>query len=145
LLNGDIVGELQFYGQGAGKNPTANAVVSDIMDIVNKKYRYINFKNEQKKMNVVKTSSNYYFRVYSNSKEDEINILKQINKYGIKYNVLQKDKAFILVLQKISTENLKKLSYDLNISDRCCYIKIDNSQVGFINNMISENFNKLAI
>jgi len=27
LLNGDIVGELQFYGQGAGKNPTTNNLV----------------------------------------------------------------------------------------------------------------------
>lgn len=30
-VNGDIVGETLFYGRGAGKNPTASAVISDII------------------------------------------------------------------------------------------------------------------
>lgn len=34
LVKGDAVGEVLFYGQGAGKMPTASAVVADIMDIV---------------------------------------------------------------------------------------------------------------
>ena len=29
---GNTIGELKFYGQGAGGNPTANAVVQDIID-----------------------------------------------------------------------------------------------------------------
>ncbi|MGM9946681.1 homoserine dehydrogenase [Floccifex sp.] len=32
-LFGDTIGELKFYGQGAGKLPTANAIVEDILDI----------------------------------------------------------------------------------------------------------------
>ena len=32
-LIGESIGELKFYGQGAGKFPTANAVVQDILDI----------------------------------------------------------------------------------------------------------------
>lgn len=32
-LNGDTIGDLKFYGQGAGKLPTANAIVQDILDI----------------------------------------------------------------------------------------------------------------
>lgn len=32
LVNGDMVGEVMFYGPGAGKLPTASAVVSDIME-----------------------------------------------------------------------------------------------------------------
>ena len=31
LLNGDVVGDVFFYGRGAGKLPTASAVVSDIL------------------------------------------------------------------------------------------------------------------
>lgn len=31
---GDVVGELKFYGAGAGMLPTANAIVSDIIDVV---------------------------------------------------------------------------------------------------------------
>ena len=33
LLSGDMVGEVMFYGPGAGKLPTASAVVGDIIDI----------------------------------------------------------------------------------------------------------------
>lgn len=36
---GKTVGELKIYGQGAGKLPTANAIVQDIIDIKNKVYR----------------------------------------------------------------------------------------------------------
>lgn len=32
-LHGDSIGDLKFYGQGAGKFPTANAIVQDILDI----------------------------------------------------------------------------------------------------------------
>lgn len=34
LIGGDPVGEVMFYGRGAGKFPTASAVVADIIDIV---------------------------------------------------------------------------------------------------------------
>ncbi len=36
-LHGDTIGELKFYGQGAGKLATANAVIQDIIDIMQKK------------------------------------------------------------------------------------------------------------
>ena len=39
-LYGDTIGELKFYGQGAGKMPTANAVIQDILDIYSKKAEY---------------------------------------------------------------------------------------------------------
>ena len=32
-LHGETIGDLKFYGQGAGKHPTANAIVQDILDI----------------------------------------------------------------------------------------------------------------
>ena len=32
-LHGESIGELKFYGQGAGKLPTANAIIQDILDI----------------------------------------------------------------------------------------------------------------
>lgn len=36
-VTGDSIGEVMFYGRGAGKLPTASAVVADIMDIVKSK------------------------------------------------------------------------------------------------------------
>lgn len=37
-VKGNHVDEVQFYGQGAGKLPTANAVVSNILDVVSNRY-----------------------------------------------------------------------------------------------------------
>ncbi|MBE6698502.1 MAG: homoserine dehydrogenase [Ruminococcaceae bacterium] len=37
LVNGNMVGDVMFYGPGAGKLPTASAVVADIIDIVSGK------------------------------------------------------------------------------------------------------------
>lgn len=34
LLNGDMVGDVMFYGPGAGKLPTASAVCADVVDII---------------------------------------------------------------------------------------------------------------
>ena len=34
LLNGDMVGQVMFYGPGAGKLPTASAVCADIVDVI---------------------------------------------------------------------------------------------------------------
>jgi len=34
MIRGDFVGDVMFYGRGAGKYPTASAVVADIIDIV---------------------------------------------------------------------------------------------------------------
>jgi homoserine dehydrogenase len=39
FINGDAVGELMFYGRGAGQMPTASAVVGDIMEISRQLYR----------------------------------------------------------------------------------------------------------
>lgn len=36
-LNGDTIGKLDFFGQGAGMLPTANAVIQDILDIKERK------------------------------------------------------------------------------------------------------------
>ena len=36
-VKGNAIGDVMFYGQGAGKLPTASAVVSDVMEAVNRK------------------------------------------------------------------------------------------------------------
>ena len=34
MVRGDSIGDVMFYGRGAGKLPTASAVVADVIDIV---------------------------------------------------------------------------------------------------------------
>lgn len=38
VVEGNILGDAMFYGRGAGKLPTASAIIADIMDIVNNVY-----------------------------------------------------------------------------------------------------------
>ncbi len=41
MVKGDAIGDVMFYGRGAGSLPTASAVVSDIIDIVKHKDKHI--------------------------------------------------------------------------------------------------------
>ncbi len=41
MVMGDAIGDVMFYGRGAGSLPTASAVVSDIIDIVKHKNKHI--------------------------------------------------------------------------------------------------------
>lgn len=73
LVRGDILGDVVFYGRGAGKLPTASAVVADIIDItINKtlpekaiywdgcdESRIISSKNEEVRMYVCCNEKNY--------------------------------------------------------------------------------------
>ena len=65
---GDIIGELQFYGKGAGKDATANAVVGDVLYIINciKDNNYpkpTQFKKKLDKCGVDAFEGRYYLRV----------------------------------------------------------------------------------
>lgn len=46
-LHGDFVGQLTFIGPGAGKYPTGNAIVCDLMEIANSKERAFAFGQAQ--------------------------------------------------------------------------------------------------
>jgi len=47
FLTGDAVGDIMLYGQGAGKLPTASAIVSDVIYAANAhEHRYMTFVNE---------------------------------------------------------------------------------------------------
>lgn len=47
-LNGDFVGDLMFYGAGAGAHPTGSAIVSDIVKALGGKHTYTDFQNTGK-------------------------------------------------------------------------------------------------
>lgn len=63
-ISGKTIGELKFYGQGAGKLPTGNAIVQDIIDIMEVKGNLIERKFEK---SLIKDSSlisgKYYVRI----------------------------------------------------------------------------------
>jgi homoserine dehydrogenase len=69
LLEGDIVGTTMYYGKGAGKYPTASAIVGDLIDIGKnmqtgstlrtKPFEYV---NERRVKSIEEVTSLYYIR-----------------------------------------------------------------------------------
>ena len=76
FVHGNVLGDAMVYGSGAGKLPTASAVVADIVDMA--KHRNVNVAVEwsSKKMELVdyKKSENKFF-VRANASKDEVEAL----------------------------------------------------------------------
>lgn len=76
FVHGNVLGDAMFYGSGAGKLPTASAVVADIVDMA--KHRNVNVAVEwsSKKVELVdyKKSENKFF-VRANASKDEVEAL----------------------------------------------------------------------
>ncbi|MFH1858627.1 MAG: homoserine dehydrogenase [Candidatus Omnitrophota bacterium] len=69
-VQGDLVGETIFYGQGAGKFPTASAVLSDILDLAKRADKdnvcaSLHFKGGIQRIKPMESlTSRYYFRFH---------------------------------------------------------------------------------
>ncbi|WFA08420.1 homoserine dehydrogenase [Tissierella sp. Yu-01] len=79
-FEGNNVGQLKFYGSGAGKLPTANAVLSDVLDIVMDTYRKGNPLGNRELVNMnSKIKEEFYLRV-SGTNDEIIKALRKISK-----------------------------------------------------------------
>lgn len=66
FIHGNVLGDAMFYGSGAGKLPTASAVVSDVVDCVKHLHRSImvNWSNRKLElMNIDEVRSRFFVRV----------------------------------------------------------------------------------
>lgn len=78
LVNGNVLGDVMFYGSGAGKLPTASAVVSDVVDEVKHLHTNIMTAWSSKKLilgDMKDSKKKFFVRVEGNleSKKEEIN------------------------------------------------------------------------
>lgn len=105
----DILGKFQLIGQGAGKEPTANAVVSDILDIINNDYD--NFEvvlnKEVALTNDNMDIKNYYIRGSFNSSSDIEKIKKYFN--NIIKDIKIKGNDLFCITKKIDIETKDNL------------------------------------
>ncbi len=144
-IEGDVVGNLQFYGQGAGKNPTGNAVVSDIIDIINGEINPVDIERRRKPTNTPKILSNYYLRIFLESQKESDFILKTINKYKLKYKLVKGEESLVLILQNISRQEISNLIENLEVKGRSCYARINSEDYCFIQELNLESFNELVV
>ena len=91
LFTGSTNDTLEFYGKGAGSIPTATAIVSDLVSILENR-AYIDYKNENK-LNVNKSMTNNA-TYYVVDRADEISI-----KTDITDEELQASKFYARVLK----------------------------------------------
>ena len=71
LFTGSTNDTLEFYGKGAGSIPTATAIVSDLVSILENR-AYIDYKNENKLVVNEKPCSNAKYYVIDN--DDKVSI-----------------------------------------------------------------------
>ncbi len=114
LLKGDSLGDVMFYGRGAGKLPTASAVVADVID-------------GAKHLNVNK------WVIWSEAKE---NIMADPDDATYKYFVRTEDKELSQEFNGASvcgslgdeivfiTEEMKEKDFKSIAKDRCSFIRI---------------------
>ncbi|MTI68614.1 MAG: homoserine dehydrogenase [Firmicutes bacterium] len=123
-VTGNQVGELNFYGQGAGKSPTANAVISDVVDIINKDFDYSLYKEKNvSSVNTKLFSGRYYLRISEDIKNSEV--FNRLKKFNIKYEILS-NKDLALVTEHIPANVMEDFikSMDFKGNDYC-YVRID--------------------
>lgn len=112
-FKGDNVGELKFYGPGAGKLPTANAVLSDVLDIILDNYiKGDPLGNKKLKNYNDKIKGNYYLRV-SNANEEVTSALR-----GIANNMLNKGSQPAILTEEIELSKLEELISSFGIGKK---------------------------
>lgn len=82
MINGDCVGDVMFYGRGAGKLPTASAVVADIIDSVKhiNISKHIIWKDSDEEFLIdVKDSTVKYFVRTTSGKDEVKSVLHDID------------------------------------------------------------------
>lgn len=115
VFTGDNVGELKFYGSGAGKLPTANAVLGDVIDIIKGSYRKGNPLGERELKNLnAEFKSEYYLRI-SLSNEDILKSIENISKEVLCKNdniaIITKEFDYPEIIELISSLGIDKDKY----------------------------------
>ncbi len=94
LLKGNMLGDVMFYGRGAGKLPTASAVVSDIVDAVRHKNINLGIKwseDKQELMDIDDVVVSKLVRVEYSNKDKAISCVKRV--FGTD-NILELENAY---------------------------------------------------
>lgn len=117
FVKGDNVGDLMFYGNGAGMLPTANAVLCDLMDIIAGSYRLNNPLGNKKLMDLsLAIKGSYYLRI-SKINGELMDVFKSLAD-----KVLSTGAQFALVTKHILRKDLIDLLENLGIEEKDYFI-----------------------
>ena len=86
FIHGNVLGDAMFYGSGAGKLPTASAVVADVVDCAKNKGRNIMMSWSEEKLNLLQiddVKSRFFVRVSGHAAERQSEIEELFGKAEI--------------------------------------------------------------
>lgn len=112
-LCGDSIGELKFYGQGAGKLPTANAILQDCLDIVYDEVKTVAF-DQTIEIRNEKEVHHYYVRIKAGIKSE--NDLKEMS-----VSFENHQDSMIYYTKKISVKEMHELAQQLILEDETLF------------------------
>ena len=117
FVKGNMVDDVMFYGRGAGKLPTASAVVADIIEAVKYKDRHVGIIWEEEKLelgDIKEYRQSFFVRVPAAMKETVIQRLAELEE--VKSEKVEGEFAFIT---PVITENeFEKIISGLNIINK---------------------------
>lgn len=115
IFKGNNVGDLMFYGPGAGKLPTANAVLSDVVDIALDSFRNKNYLSKSNLDNLnSKMEEQYYLRLPEDTDTSLLeNILDRILSQDEYVAIITKEVSPFEILELISSLNINSNDYFL--------------------------------
>ena len=117
FVKGNMVDDVMFYGRGAGKLPTASAVVADIIEAVKYKDRHVGIIWEEEKLelgDIKEYRQSFFVRVPAAMKETVIQRLPELEE--VKSEKVEGEFAFIT---PVITENeFEKIIIGLNVINK---------------------------
>ena len=112
-VHGNMLGDVMFYGKGAGKNATASAVVADVIDMIKHKDKHIevNMNSEKAVLTSKDNAVRRFFVRVSDTLKDQALELFGADVDVVKRNSIPHEFAFItdLISEKDFEEKLWKL------------------------------------
>ena len=120
FVHGNMLGDSMYYGKGAGKLPTASAVVSDVIDCarhIGKVIMCFWDATDAKLMNVEEAENKFFFRVKSGNGEKVKAVFGEVK--SIKLSGMDEEEAFVtsLMKEKDFTEKYEKIA-DICVGNR---------------------------
>ena len=120
FVHGNMLGDSMYYGKGAGKLPTASAVVSDVIDCarhIGKVIMCFWDATDAKLMNVEEAENKFFFRVKSGNGEKVKALFGEVK--SVKLSGMDEEEAFVtsLMKEKDFTEKYEKIS-DISVGNR---------------------------
>ena len=129
LIKGNIIGELCFMGKGAGKDATANAMVSDIIKIMagDVNYDHLSFDDDVVSYGLIGIANEYYIRVTVDGYREFSKTINLVSDTVKKNRLVYSRGKIFFITEKLNSIDMKHLYESLKkVSSDVFYARLEN-------------------